>query len=137
MAFLLDGAPNNDSFNSGFVMRPPPDAIEEFKIMTHSYEAQYGRNAGSVVNVVTRSGTNQVHGSLWLFNREAALAAKNYFTLPTQSKPNYLQNQFGGAIGGLIYNALAGIVGGIKIDLEGTMPSAYVPPPPQPWSPSR
>lgn len=77
--FLLDGAPNNDSFNSGFVMRPPPDAIEEFKIMTHSYEAQYGRNAGAVVNVVTKSGTNQLHGSLWWFNREAALAAKTYF----------------------------------------------------------
>ena len=63
--FLLDGAPNNDSFNSGFVMRPPPDAIEQFKILTHSYEAEYGRNAGSVVNVVTRSGTNQFHGSVW------------------------------------------------------------------------
>jgi outer membrane receptor protein involved in Fe transport len=98
--FLLDGAPNNDSFNTGFVMRPPPDAIEEFKIMTHSYEAQYGRNAGSVVNVVTRSGTNQIHGSLWWFNREAALAAKNYFTASTQAKPNYLQNQFGAAAGG-------------------------------------
>ena len=100
--FLLDGAPNNDSFNSGFVMRPPPDAIEEFKIMTHSYEAQYGRNAGSVVNVVTRSGTNQVHGSIWWFNREAALAARNYFTSSDQAKPNYLQNQFGGAAGGPI-----------------------------------
>ena len=43
-SFLLDGAPNNDSFNSGFVMRPPPDAIEEFKIMSHSFEAEYGRN---------------------------------------------------------------------------------------------
>jgi hypothetical protein len=94
--FLLDGAPNNDSFNSGFVMRPPPDAIQEFKIMTHSYEAQYGRNAGSVVNVVTRSGTNQVHGNLWWFNREAALAAKNYFST---TKPNYQQNQFGAAAG--------------------------------------
>jgi hypothetical protein len=72
--FLLDGASNNDSFNSGFVMRPPPDAIDQFKIMTHSYEAQYGRNAGSVVNVVTRSGTNHFHGSVWEFNREAALA---------------------------------------------------------------
>ena len=92
--FLLDGAPNNDSFNSGFVMRPPPDAIEEFKIMTHSYEAQYGRNAGSVVNVVTKSGTNQLHGSVWWFNREAALAAKTYFSV---TKPNYQQNQFGGA----------------------------------------
>ncbi len=98
-SFLLDGAPNNDSFNSGFVMRPPPDAIEQFKIMTHSYEAQYGRNAGSVVNVVTRSGTNQLHGSLWWFNREAALAARTYFA---KSKPNYQQNQFGAAAGGPI-----------------------------------
>ncbi len=97
--FLLDGAPNNDSFNSGFVMRPPPDALEEFKIMTHSYEAQYGRNAGSVVNVVTRSGTNTLHGSVWWFNREAALAAKTYFAA---TKPNYQQNQFGGAAGGPI-----------------------------------
>ncbi len=101
--FLLDGASNNDSFNSGFVMRPPPDAIEEFKIMTHSYEAQYGRNAGSVVNVVTRSGTNDVHGSVWEFNREAALAAKTYFVRPTTAKPNYQQNQFGGAAGGPIW----------------------------------
>lgn len=98
-SFLLDGAPNNDSFNSGFVMRPPPDAIEEFKIMTHSYDAQYGRNAGAVVNVVTRSGTNTWHGSMWEFNREAALAAKNFFST---TRPNYQQNQFGGTAGGRI-----------------------------------
>jgi hypothetical protein len=96
-SFLLDGAPNNDSFNSGFVMRPPPDAIEEFKIMTHSYDAQYGRSAGAIVNVVTRSGSNQWHGSVWEFNREAALAARNYFAV---TKPNYQQNQFGGTAGG-------------------------------------
>ena len=53
--FLLDGASNNDTFNTGFVLRPPPDAIQEFKILTHSYSAEYGRNAGSVVNVVTKS----------------------------------------------------------------------------------
>ena len=100
--FLLDGAPNNDSFNSGFVMRPPPDAVEEFKILTHSYEAQYGRSAGSVINVVTRSGTNRFHGTVWEFNREAALAAKNWFTGVGQAKPNYQQNQFGGALGGPI-----------------------------------
>ena len=56
--FLLDGASNNDTFNTGFVLRPPPDAIQEFKILTHSYNAEYGRNAGSVVNVVTRAGSN-------------------------------------------------------------------------------
>ncbi len=50
--FLLDGASNNDSFNTGFVLRPPPDAIQEFKILTHSYSAEYGRSAGSVINVV-------------------------------------------------------------------------------------
>lgn len=101
-SFLLDGAPNNDSFNSGFVMRPPPDAIQEFKIMTHSYDAQYGRSAGAIVNVVTRAGTNTWHGSVWEFNREAALAAKNYFTPKGQPTPNYQQNQFGGAAGGKI-----------------------------------
>jgi hypothetical protein len=101
-SFLLDGAPNNDSFNSGFVMRPPPDAIEEFKIMTHSYDAQYGRSAGAIVNVVTRSGTNAWHGSVWEFNREAALAAKNFFTPAGKPNPNYQQNQFGGAAGGKI-----------------------------------
>ncbi len=98
--FLLDGVPNNDPFNSGFVMRPPPDFIDQFKIITHSYEAQYGRNAGSVVNVVTREGTNTFRGSIWEFNREAALAAKNYFS--AGAKPDYLQNQFGGTIGGRI-----------------------------------
>ncbi len=98
--FLLDGAPNNDSFNSGFVMRPPPDAIEEFKIMSHSWEAQYGRNAGAVVNVVTRSGSNQLHGNLWEFNREGALASRVYFANPALAKPEYLQNQFGAAAGG-------------------------------------
>jgi hypothetical protein len=101
-SFLLDGAPNNDSFNSGFVMRPPPDAIEEFKIMSHSYEAQYGRNAGSVVNVVTRSGSSTLHGNFWEFNREGDLAARVYFANPLLPKPEYLQNQFGGAAGGPI-----------------------------------
>jgi hypothetical protein len=101
-SFLLDGAPNNDSFNSGFVMRPPPDAIEEFKIMSHSYEAQYGRNAGSVVNVATRSGSNKLHGDFWEFNREGSLAARVYFANPSLPKPGYLQNQFGGAAGGPI-----------------------------------
>ncbi len=77
--FLLDGASNNDTFNTGFVLRPPPDAIQEFKILTHSYSAEYGRNAGSVVNVVTKSGTNQWHGGAWEFNRSDALQARNFF----------------------------------------------------------
>lgn len=95
--FLLDGAPNNDSFNTGFVLRPPPDAIQEFKILTHSYDAEYGRSAGSVVNVVTKSGTNDWHGGAWEFNRDDALQAQNYFAT---TKPALKQNQFGAAAGG-------------------------------------
>jgi hypothetical protein len=97
--FLLDGASNNDSFNTGFVMRPPPDAIQEFKIQTHSYNAEFGRNAGSVVNVVTKGGSNQVHGAAWEFNRDDAFQARNFFALTT---PKLKQNQFGGSLGGPI-----------------------------------
>ena len=107
--FLLDGASNNDTFNTGFVLRPPPDAIQEFKILTHSYAAEYGRSAGSVVNVVTRSGTNQLHGGVWEFNRDDKLQARNFFAPPDQPKPKLKQNQFGGALGGpLVHNRLFG-----------------------------
>lgn len=107
--FLLDGASNNDTFNTGFVLRPPPDAIQEFKILTHSYGAEYGRNAGSVVNVVTRSGTNAIHASAWDFNRSTALNARNYFAAADQAKPKLQQNQFGGTLGGpLARNRLFG-----------------------------
>ena len=95
--FLLDGSPNNDSFNTGFVLRPPPDAIEEFKILTHSYDAEYGRNAGSVVNVVTKSGANVWRGGAWEFNRDDSRQATNFFAT---TKPALKQNQYGGALGG-------------------------------------
>lgn len=98
--FLLDGASNNDTFNTGFVMRPPPDAIQEFKIQTHSYSAEYGRNSGSVVNVVTKAGTNVLHGAAWEFNRDDSLQARNFFAPADQAKPKLKQNQFGAAAGG-------------------------------------
>src|SRR5688500_11748783 len=63
--FLLDGAPNNDSFNTGFVLRPPPDAIEEFRIFTHAFTAEYGRNAGAIVSVITRAGSREWRSSGW------------------------------------------------------------------------
>ena len=99
-SFLLDGTTNNDTFNTGFVLRPPPDAIQEFKIETHSYTAEFGRNAGAVVNVVTKSGSNEPHGSAWEFNRTDALQARNFFAPSSQPKPALKQNQFGGAAGG-------------------------------------
>ncbi|MEZ5420303.1 MAG: carboxypeptidase regulatory-like domain-containing protein [Vicinamibacterales bacterium] len=107
--FLMDGATNNDTFNTGFVLRPPPDAIEEFKILTHAFGAEFGRNAGAVVNVVTRSGSNTVSGALWEFNRDDALQARNFFAPGNQPKPVLQQNQFGGALGGpLVKNRLFG-----------------------------
>jgi len=107
--FLLDGASNNDTFNTGFVLRPPPDAIQEFKILTHSYAAEYGRSAGSVVNVVTKSGSNQIHGAAWEFNRDDALQARNFFAPQNQAKPKLKQNQFGAAGGGpVVHNRLFG-----------------------------
>ena len=100
--FLLDGASNNDTFNTGFIMRPPPDAIQEFKILTHSFNAEYGRNAGSIVNVVTRAGSNDLRGAAWEFNRDDALQARNFFAPAAQPKPKLKQNQFGASVGGPI-----------------------------------
>jgi hypothetical protein len=100
--FLLDGANNNDTLTSGFVLRPPPDAIEEFRILAHSYEAQYGRNAGSIIDVVTKSGTNSWSGAAWEFNRDDLLQAWNFFADRNQPKPTLEQNQFGGTLGGPI-----------------------------------
>jgi hypothetical protein len=124
--FLLDGATNNDSFNTGFVLRPPPDAIEEFKILTHSYDAEFGRNAGSVVNVVTKSGTNDWHGGVWEFNRDDRLQAKNFFAT---AKPALKQNQFGGAAGGPLVRNRAFVfsyVEGFK-NRQGTTDTRTVP----------
>ena len=107
--FLLDGATNNDTFNTGFVLRPPPDAIQEFKILTHAFGAEYGRNAGSVVNVVTKSGTNTLSGAAWEFNRDDTLQARNFFAPGNQPKPELKQNQFGAALGGpIVKNRLFG-----------------------------
>ena len=107
--FLMDGATNNDTFNTGFVLRPPPDAIEEFKILTHAFGAEFGRNAGAVVNVVTKSGSNKLAGAAWNFNRDDALQARNFFAPGNQPKPVLKQNQFGGAFGGpVVKNKLFG-----------------------------
>ncbi len=94
--FLLDGVSNNDAFFNGYVVTPPPDALQEFKMITSNFTAEYGNSAGSVVNVVTRAGTNALHGSLWNFLRNDALDARNFFSV---SKPPLRRNQYGAAIG--------------------------------------
>ncbi len=89
---------NNPSRNTG-LNPPPPDAVQEFRMQTANYSAESGRNAGAVVSVVTKSGTNDLHGSLWEFHRSSALNARNFFE---GRKPVQHQNQFGAAAGGPI-----------------------------------
>ena len=97
--FLIDGANNFNGIDGGFVLKPPVDAISEFRIITHSANAEFGGALGSTTNIVTRSGTNGVHGMLWEFLRNDVFDANNYFA---QTKEPLKQNQFGATIGGPI-----------------------------------
>ena len=100
--FLLDGVYNVDPKLNTFGVRPPVDAIREFEMLTSSYDAAFGRNPGAQVNVILKSGTNNFHGSLFEFHRNAKLDARNYFAPGGEAKPKYLRNQFGGSLGGPI-----------------------------------
>jgi hypothetical protein len=97
--FFLDGAFNNSLFRNGGNMAPNPDAVDEFRLITSNFDAEYGRLPGSVMNVVTKSGTNSFHGTLFDFLRNDSLNARNFF----QATVNPLKrNQFGGTFGGPI-----------------------------------
>ncbi len=100
--FLLDGVYNVDPKLNTFAVRPSIDAIREFEMATSTYDATFGRNPGAQVNVVTKSGTNDFHGSIYLFHRNGALDARNYFAPANEAKPKYIRNQFGGSLGGPI-----------------------------------
>ena len=97
--FLIDGADNVSAVDAGFVLKPPIDAIAEFKILTHNANAEFGRNTGSTTNIVTRAGTNLFHGAAWEFLRNDAMDASDYFS---QSVQALKQNQFGATFGGPI-----------------------------------
>lgn len=97
--FLVDGAENYNSVNGGFVLRPPPDAIAEFRILTNTASAEFGHNSGSNTNIVTRSGSNHFHGDVYEFFRNDVMDARNFFSANTEPLK---QNQFGGTLGGPI-----------------------------------
>jgi len=80
-------------------VQPSPDSVEEFRILTNTFDAEYGRNSGSVVNVVTKSGTNKFHGNVYEFMRNKVLNAQGFFD---SSKASFIQNQFGATFGGPI-----------------------------------
>jgi outer membrane receptor protein involved in Fe transport len=102
--FLLDGTDINNVYNktpgSAAGVLLGVDAVLEFQVLTNAYSAEFGRSAGGVINAVTRSGTNQVHGSAFEFHRNSALDARNFFDPSSQPKPEFTRHQFGGVIGG-------------------------------------
>jgi hypothetical protein len=97
--WLLDGNDNNELTAGGIAILPSIDAIQEFKVLTYNYSAEYGTRAGPTVLVNTKSGTNQLHGSLFEFFRNTDLDARSYFAL---TREQFNLNQFGGALGGPI-----------------------------------
>ncbi len=119
--YLIDGADNNsyetaDAGRMAGIVAPSIDAVQEFKVQTNSYSAEYGRGTGATINVTIKSGTNDVHGSAFEFLRNDAADARNYFAPPTQAKPQYQRNQYGFAAGGPIRKNKLFIFG----DWEGT-----------------
>src|SRR5713226_6629492 len=97
--WLLDGTDNNELTAGGISILPSIDAIQEFKVLTYNYSAEYGTRAGPTVLVTTKSGSNQLHGSLFEFFRNTKLDARSYFA---STKEQFNLNQFGGALGGAI-----------------------------------
>ena len=97
--FSVNGGDSNDQFVNLPAVQPTPDSIQEFRVLTNTFDAEYGRNSGAVVNVITKSGTNAYHGNVYEFFRNRVLNAKNYFE---SDKGDFKQNQFGGTLGGPI-----------------------------------
>ena len=102
--YMLDGVDNNETWLQTVVLFPSVDALDEFKLQTSTYSAEFGRSTGGVVNLQIKSGTNQYHGSGYLFRRDDAFDANNFFNNRAgRKKPDFSQNQFGGTLGGAIF----------------------------------
>ncbi len=98
-AFIVNGSDTEEDVNAGTAIIPNLDSIAEFRILTGNFNAEYGGHSGGQINVVTKSGSNEIHGDVFEFLRNTSLDARNYFS-PTRGA--YDQNQFGGTLGGAI-----------------------------------
>ncbi|MFI5103387.1 MAG: TonB-dependent receptor domain-containing protein, partial [Terriglobales bacterium] len=103
--FLLDGVDNNSNLpdllnETNYVIQPSVEALEEFKVQTNAYSAEFGRGNGAIINATIKSGTNQIHGSVYEFLRNEKFDAKNFFDPANQPTAPYKQNQFGVTFGG-------------------------------------
>lgn len=107
-SFMIDGMDNYERNIGTMVVKPSVDAIQEVKVQTNSYSADVGRSGGAAVNMISKSGTNKIHGTLFEFLRNDKLDAMNFFNVPVAGnpyagvRPEYRQNQFGGSAGGPI-----------------------------------
>jgi len=114
--FLLDGADNNDLFLNRVLVTPSLDAVQEFTLLTNTYDAQYGRSAGAQVNVVVKSGSDRLSGSLYEYFRDRALEARGPFELEGEPEPFRRRHQAGGTVGG----PLARLKSFYFVSVEGT-----------------
>ncbi len=127
--YLLDGGDHNDAFGAINLPLPFPDALQEFSVQMNAIPASYGVRAGAVVNIVTKSGTNDVHGDLFEFLRNGATNARNFFAA---TRDNLKRNQFGGTIGGPVVRNKIFVFGGYQGTRIRTAPptaTAFVPTP--------
>lgn len=125
--FSVNGGDANDAFVNLPTVQPSPDSIQEFRVLTNTFDAEYGRNSGSVVNVITKSGTNRFHGDVYEFFRNKVLNARNYFESTT---PQFQQNQFGATFGGPIIKDRTFFFAsyeGRRVRQPTTFPVVYVP----------
>ena len=98
-SYNVNGGNSGNQFINAPSIQPSPDSISEFRVISHNYDAELGRNSGSVINVITKSGSNTLHGSIYEYFRNKVLNARGYFDPET---PDFKQNEFGGILGGAI-----------------------------------
>jgi hypothetical protein len=130
---LLDGVENIAVFGEGIGILVPIDGVQEYRVITNNFAAEYGRASGGVVAVATKSGTNSFHGSAWEFNRLAATTANTFTNSQTGvAKGGYTRNQFGGAVGGPIVKDKLFFYGGVEFTrVRSGAPNISVVPTPQ------
>lgn len=97
--YKVNGGHSSDQFVNAPTIQPSPDTIAEFRVISHNYDAELGRNSGSVLNVITKSGNNALHGTAYEYFRNRVLNSKGYFD---PQKPDFKQNEFGGTLGGAV-----------------------------------
>src|SRR4029078_6231537 len=123
ITYIMDGGTHNDPFNSLNLPTPFPDALQEFKVETSALPARYGYHAASAVNLVTKSGSNQIHGDAFEFNRNRRFIERNYFAA---EKDNLSRNQFCGTVGAPIVKNKLFLFCGYQGRIEKSTPPTVI-----------